>query len=405
MKKIITILTISVIAFIAFNQEILASETQQTNNSQNEDQKYWSYYRSSQRDLSGEVFNSETDCMTASSNNPFADKTSFDSTWQNCFLSNKDGKPTASDEYSFRETGGAISVTPQRNVITDLDKYTLLAPFVGFTEAPEQIGDYLNKIFILAIGLCVALAVLMMIIAGVQYMGEESIFGKVNAKGQIKNALFGLLIALSAYALLNTVDPRLLGKGGVSIRAVKSIIVNLPDVGDGTVDKNCAQQNATYSTNYGVSGGVSSAITKIKSGFELFKFEVDSSTNEMTLVLKRTSDGYLDRYSKIKISPGAKGYSEIGKGVSRDFKTPKGTWKVLSKTEIKEKVAVCSGSGSNMGAGFWKLNPTTNGERGIGIHGNETGTRTTTAGCIRITNSDILALDPYIKVGLTVEIK
>ncbi len=188
------------------------TETTQTTTTTTQDSatKYWSYYRSDKRDLSGEVFTKEGDCMTASSNNPFADKTQFDSTWQNCFLSDKSGKPIAQDEYSFRETGGALNVTPQQNVVTDLDKYRLLAPFAGFTEAPEQVGDYLNKIFILAIGLCVALAVLMMIIAGVQYMGEESIFGKVNAKGQIKNALLGLLIALSAYALLNTIDPRLL---------------------------------------------------------------------------------------------------------------------------------------------------------------------------------------------------
>jgi hypothetical protein len=115
----------------------------------------------------------------------------------------------------------AINVDTQKsNSSNDTHKYTLLAPFAGFTEAPENVGDYLNKIFIIAIGLCSALAVLMIIIAGVQYMGEESIFTKVNAKKQIQNALFGLLIALSAYALLNTIDPRLLGKGGVNIRAV-----------------------------------------------------------------------------------------------------------------------------------------------------------------------------------------
>ena len=99
-------------------------------------------------------------------------------------------------------------------------EYKMLAPFAGFTEAPKNIGEYLNKVFVIAIGLCAALAVLMMIIAGVKYMGEESLFGKVNAKEQIKNALLGLLIALSAYALLNTIDPRLLGKGGVSINSV-----------------------------------------------------------------------------------------------------------------------------------------------------------------------------------------
>lgn len=102
------------------------------------------------------------------------------------------------------------------------DKYKLLAPFAGFTEAPDNIGEYLNKIFMIAIALCGALAVLMIIISGVQYMGDESIFGKTNAKQGIQNSLFGLLIALSAYALLNTIDPRLLGSDGIKIRSVKS---------------------------------------------------------------------------------------------------------------------------------------------------------------------------------------
>ena len=76
----------------------------------------------------------------------------------------------------------------------------------------------------IGIGLCGALAVLMMILAGIQYMGEESIFEKSKWRESFKNAIFGLLIALSAYALLNTIDPRLLGGEGLSIRAVTAEI-------------------------------------------------------------------------------------------------------------------------------------------------------------------------------------
>lgn len=113
-----------------------------------------------------------------------------------------------------------VPITPKgKNESTSSAKYKLLAPIGSFTEAPENVGDYLNKIFLIAIGLCGALAVLMLIIAGIQYMGEESIFGKVDAKGKIGDALFGLGIALVAYALLNTIDPRILN-GGIKIKAV-----------------------------------------------------------------------------------------------------------------------------------------------------------------------------------------
>jgi hypothetical protein len=107
---------------------------------------------------------------------------------------------------------------------TPSSTYTLLAPIGGMTTAPTNIGDYFNKIFLIAIGLCGALAVVMIIISGVQYMGDESIFGKTEAKAGIRNALLGLLIALAAYVLLNTINPDLLGKGGVNIQQVSANI-------------------------------------------------------------------------------------------------------------------------------------------------------------------------------------
>ena len=104
------------------------------------------------------------------------------------------------------------------------DVYTLLAPIGEFKVAPKNIGDYFNTIFLIAIGLCGALAVIMIVIGGIQYMGDESIFGKTEAKSKITSAIFGLLIALGAYALLNTINPDLLGKGGVHIKQVSAEI-------------------------------------------------------------------------------------------------------------------------------------------------------------------------------------
>ncbi|MCX6754566.1 MAG: D-alanyl-D-alanine carboxypeptidase family protein [Candidatus Nomurabacteria bacterium] len=98
--------------------------------------------------------------------------------------------------------------------------YNLLAPIGGMKTAPDNIGTYFNSIFNIAIGLCAVLAVIMIVIGGVQYMGNESIFGKTEAKGRIKNSILGLLIALGSYALLNTINPDLLGGGGVKIDPV-----------------------------------------------------------------------------------------------------------------------------------------------------------------------------------------
>lgn len=98
--------------------------------------------------------------------------------------------------------------------------YKLLAPIPGMETAPENIGDYFNTILLLAIGFCGAMAVVMLIMAGIQYMGEESIFGKTQAKQKITDSVLGLLIALAAFAILNTINPKLLGtESGISIKS------------------------------------------------------------------------------------------------------------------------------------------------------------------------------------------
>ena len=81
----------------------------------------------------------------------------------------------------------------------------------------NNIGTYLNFIFKLGIGLCAALAVIMLIIYGVMYMGDESIFAKTEAKKKMLGAVTGLLIALGAWALLNTINPDLTGAKGFKI--------------------------------------------------------------------------------------------------------------------------------------------------------------------------------------------
>ena len=309
-------------------------------------------------------------------------------------------------EYSAKagdETQGEIVyLNPLKDSKNGNGVYTLLAPIGEFKVAPKNIGDYFNTIFLIAIGLCGALAVIMIVIGGIQYMGDESIFGKTEAKNKITSAILGLLIALGAYALLNTINPDLLGKGGVHIKQVSAEIVDLPDAGDSTVDPKCKEGGATYSTTTPVSSGVVSAIAKLKAGYSIKELNIASSTNKMTISLVNGST--IDTSNSINIKPGTSNYSEVGQGKTKDGKTPKGTWKILSIRNPGEKKAICNGTGSNMGAGFWLLNPTTNGERGIGIHGNETGTITNTAGCIRITNSDLLALLPYIKSGIPVNI-
>ncbi|MCX6754986.1 MAG: M15 family metallopeptidase [Candidatus Nomurabacteria bacterium] len=75
---------------------------------------------------------------------------------------------------------------------------------------PCPFGDYLNALIKVFIGLCAVLAMIMIVIGGIEYMTSELISSKEEGKKRITGALFGLIIALSSYALLNTINPAVL---------------------------------------------------------------------------------------------------------------------------------------------------------------------------------------------------
>ena len=179
------------------------------------------------------------------------------------------------------------------------------------------------------------------------------------------------------------------------------ITINEPDAGDDTIDPDFAKRIYKYSTDASVSSGVTSAIAKTKDGWEIVKFTVHTN-NKMTIELKKGS--VYDYISVIDISPGLNGYASTGTGEMGDKKTPLGNWKIINIKYIPNQ-AQFNKKGSNMGAAFWHLDPMTSGERGIGMHGNKRGTLGPTIGCIRLKNADILALQPYIKVGMLVSVK
>ena len=91
------------------------------------------------------------------------------------------------------------------------DKYTPLAPLPGTTneEGETDIQTYIPGIFKLAIGIAGVLAVLMIIIGGVEYITTDAIQGKSEGKARIQNALWGLVLVLVSWILLYTVNPKL----------------------------------------------------------------------------------------------------------------------------------------------------------------------------------------------------
>lgn len=121
-------------------------------------------------------------------------------------------------------------VVADRNPSTDTT-YTPLAPLPGEpasinTDAgctidpttgnktnctnPCPFGTYLNVVIKVVIGFAAVLAMIMIVMGGIEYMTAELVSGKEEGRERITHAVLGLLLALSAYLILNTINPQLL---------------------------------------------------------------------------------------------------------------------------------------------------------------------------------------------------
>lgn len=94
-------------------------------------------------------------------------------------------------------------------------EYELLAPIPlgGADSAPADkttAEPYIKGVFMLIIAIAGGLAVVRIIFGGIQYMSTDAFEGKSDAKNTIQNALWGLLLAISAWLILYTINPDLI---------------------------------------------------------------------------------------------------------------------------------------------------------------------------------------------------
>lgn len=98
-------------------------------------------------------------------------------------------------------------------LLAQATEYKLLTPLPigqGGTEVETvTFASYIPGLFNLIIGIAGVLAVVMIIYGGIQYMSTDAFQGKSDAKNTIQNAIWGLILTISAWLILYTVNPNL----------------------------------------------------------------------------------------------------------------------------------------------------------------------------------------------------
>jgi hypothetical protein len=104
--------------------------------------------------------------------------------------------------------------------------YKLLAPFAGLTviKSPAECAKYIKNnpsavcdintlisfIFRVLVGLTAVAMVIRLMLVGYNYMTTDTPFQKASAKSDLMASLAGLVLALSAWLILNTINPKLI---------------------------------------------------------------------------------------------------------------------------------------------------------------------------------------------------
>lgn len=245
----------------------------------------------------------------------FTNKTQYDclqptSSWWNTFISDFNAGTIIRGDITttWYPNGSAPGKVAQQNITS----YTLLAPLPDTkggqlttldVTGTNSLGNYLNIILSLFIGICGVLAVIMILMGGIEYMTSELISGKEAGKERIEHAIFGLILALSSWLLLNTINPNLL-KTDFSSLAPVAANIQLQDETE-TADSAVTTDGGAPS---GPTAGCPSGIGKTAGGISVCNSIVSSVNSMITAAtaagINLTGGGYrsMDSQTALRVA-------------------------------------------------------------------------------------------------------
>ncbi len=110
--------------------------------------------------------------------------------------------------------------------------YVVLTPLPGTTNCgtntttgncTTNLGLYLPQMFNLIVAIAAGLAFVMITLGGITYATTDAIMEKSQGKEWVTNAIYGLLLVISAYLILYTINPQILD---FSLNITQPVIVN-----------------------------------------------------------------------------------------------------------------------------------------------------------------------------------
>jgi cell wall-associated NlpC family hydrolase len=142
------------------------------------------------------------------------------------------------------DTGVELSTPTNEKEDFERRSYRLLAPLPGLSvlldpdlcrekqvENPDKgylcnISDFLNYAMKLLIGISAVILVVRMMIEGFRYATSDVLNVKIKSKEALMQSVWGLLLALSAWLILNTINPRLVEND----IALQGVYISLEDL-------------------------------------------------------------------------------------------------------------------------------------------------------------------------------
>jgi hypothetical protein len=170
--------------------------------------------------------------------------------------------------FSFFAFSGAV-------LAQDATEYKLLEPIPyvssqdGKPDCVKEDGSpcatansYIPGIVKLVIAVAGALAVIKIIFGGIQYMSTGAFQGKTDAKKTIENAIWGLILILSAWLILYTINPDLVNLDfSIEGQAIGQDFSSITSIGSTTPGS--VIRGPSYGQTWGKDGSERGSVTKI----------------------------------------------------------------------------------------------------------------------------------------------